>query len=222
MPLLKPGLQKDIREALKGMSAPVTLAVFTTDTDQHACEMCDDTRQLVEELALLSDGRITTEIYDLARDPARAAALHVDKAPAVVVLAGNGGTDHGVRFFGIPSGYEFASLISAVLMVSSGQAALTPATIAALSRVAEPLQIQVFVTPTCPYCPAAVTLAHKLAMASPHVSAEMIDASEFPDLSDRFGVRAVPHTVINGKVHVEGSVPEAALIEKMAAWTAHP
>jgi glutaredoxin-like protein len=169
---------------------------------------------------LLSDDRITTEIYDLTRDSTRAAALHVDKAPAVVVLDGDRGTDHGVRFFGIPSGYEFASLISAVLMVSSGQAGLTPTTIAALSGVAAPLHIQVFVTPTCPYCPAAVTLAHKLAMASPHVSAEMIDASEFPDLSDRFGIRAVPHTVINGKVHVEGSMPEAAMMEHLSPWTA--
>lgn len=219
MPLLKPSLQKQVREALKGITAPITLAVFTTDTDQHACEMCADTRELIEEVAWLSDGKITTKVYDLVRDAERARAFHIDKAPAVVVLGDDTEADHGVRFFGIPSGYEFASLIAAIVMVSSGDSGLAAATTQALARLAEPLHIRVFVTPTCPYCPSAVTLAHKLAIASPHVTAEMIDASEFPDLSDRFGVRAVPHTVINDTVHVEGSVPEDAMMEALARWT---
>jgi glutaredoxin-like protein len=217
MPLLKPSLQKQIREALSGMTEPVTLAVFTTDTDQHACEMCADTRQLVEELACLSDGKITPTVYDLDRDAERARALDVDKAPAVVVLGNGGEADHGIRFFGIPSGYEFASLVAAIVMVSSGVTGLAASTRDGLARLAEPLHIRVFVTPTCPYCPPAVMLAHKLAMASPRVTAEMIDASEFPDLGDRFGVRAVPHTVINDTVHVEGSVPESALMEAIEA-----
>ena len=219
MPLLKPSLQKQVREALKGMTVPITLAVFTTDTDQHACEMCADTRQLIEEVAWLSDGKITTRIYDLVRDADRAHALNIDKAPAVVVLGDVSEADHGIRFFGIPSGYEFASLIAAVVMVSSGDTGLADATTEALARLAEPLHIRVFVTPTCPYCPSAVTLAHKLAMASPHVAAEMIDASEFPDLGDQFGVHAVPHTVINDTVHVEGAVPEAVMVEHLAQWT---
>ena len=219
MPLLKPALQKQIREALEGMTQPVTVAVFTTDADQQACEMCQDTRQLIEEVAWLSDGKVTTKVYDLTRDADRAGALHVDKAPAVVVLGGETETDHGIRFFGIPSGYEFASLISAIVMVSSGDPDLEARTIRTLATLASPLHIRVFVTPTCPYCPSAVILAHKFAMASQHVTAEMIDASEFPDLGDRFGVRAVPHTVINDTLHLEGAVPER---EVLAHLVKHP
>jgi glutaredoxin-like protein len=221
MPLLKPSLQKQVRESLGGLTGPVKIVVFTTDTDQHACEMCDDTRQLIEEVAWLSDGRITTEIYNLVRDAERAQAYHVDQAPAVVVLGvGPALRDHGIRFFGIPSGYEFASLIAAIVMVSSGETSLTAETREALSRVTEPLHIRVFVTPTCPYCPSAVTLAHELAMASPHITAEMIDASEFPELADRYNVHAVPRTVINDTVHIEGAVAQEAVVAKLERWSA--
>lgn len=214
MPLLKASLQKQVRELLAPMPRPVRALVFTTDTDRHACEMCDDTRQLVDEIACVSDGKVTVSVYDLVRDAETARAYDVTMAPAVVIAAGDG-TDHGIRFFGIPSGYELASLISAVLMMSHGEGALEPATRDALAHLEEPARLQVFVTPTCPYCPGAVTLAHKMAMASPRVTAEMIDASEFPDLSDRYGVRTVPHTVINGTVHVIGAVPEAEMLARL-------
>jgi predicted DsbA family dithiol-disulfide isomerase len=77
------------------------------------------------------------------------------------------------------------------------------------------VQIQVFVTPTCPYCPRAVILAHALAMASEHVTAAMVEATEFPQLANRYQVYGVPRTVINDVIHVEGAVPESALIQKL-------
>jgi glutaredoxin-like protein len=217
MPLLNASLKKQVRAALAGMTTPVVLAVFTTDTDEHACEICGDTRQLVEELAWLSDGKITAQVYDVDKDSERATAYGVDKAPAVAVLrGGDAPMDYGIRFYGIPSGYEFSTLIEDIRMVSAGQAELSAATRDALSRLPAPLHIQVFVTPTCPYCPRAVLLAHKLALSSPQVTADMVDASEFPELSDRYHVRAVPRTVVNEIVHVEGAVPEDAFLEELA------
>lgn len=216
MPLLNASLQKQVRDALAGMTSPVILAVFTTDADEHACEICGDTRQLAEELAWLADGKITTRVYDLERDAERASAYGIDKAPAVAVLrGGETETDYGIRFYGIPSGYEFSTLVEDIKMVSAGASELSPATRETLSRLTAPLHIQVFVTPTCPYCPRAVLLAHKLALASELVKADMIDASEFPDLSDRYGVHAVPRTVVNDIVHVEGAVPEEVFVEKL-------
>jgi glutaredoxin-like protein len=217
MPLLKPSLHKQVRDALAGLAGPVRILVFTTDQDRDACHVCDDTRQLVEELACLSDGRILAETYDLARDVGRAQAYGVDRAPAVVVLGGpDGMQDFGIRFFGIPSGYEFASLVAAVTTAGAGRTALSRATLDILSRLTTPLHIRVFVTPTCPYCPPAVMLAHELAVASTHVTAAMIDASEFPDLADQYHVHAVPRTVMNETVHVEGAVPEEALMAEVS------
>lgn len=216
MPLLNASLQKQVREVLDGMVTPVTLAVFTTDADEHACEICADTRQLVEELAWLSDGKITAEVYDIHRDVDRAATYRVDRAPAIVVLGGDGGhVDYGIRFFGIPSGYEFATLVQDVRMVSAGQVQLSAATEDALKRITTPIHVKVFVTPTCPYCPRAVLLAHRLAFKSELVTSDMIDASEFPELADRYNVRAVPKTVVNDVVQIEGAVPEDAFVEEL-------
>jgi glutaredoxin-like protein len=216
--LLRPTLQDQIRKVFAGMTAPVRFVVFTTDADRHACEICDDTRQLVEELACLADGRISTEIHDLGKDAATAAAYGIDKAPAVLVL-GQDGQDPGIRFYGIPSGYELASLVDAAMVVGSGEHGLARRTVAALARLSEPLRIRVFVTPTCPYCPPAVMLAHRMAAASDRVTAEMIDAAEFPDLADHYHVHAVPRIVVNDSVHIEGAVPEATLVERLAPWT---
>lgn len=204
-----------MRKALESMTSPVTLAVFTTtEGEPQRCEICDDTRQLVEEVAYLSDGQITARTYDLTRDAGIARGYGVDVAPAVVVL-GADGKDHGIRFFGIPTGYEFATLLADIDMISRGEPGLRRATVDALAGLTAPLNIHVFVTPTCPYCPQAVHLAHRLAFASDRVTASMIDAAEFPDLADRYDVRAVPLTIVNDDVRIEGAVAEADLAAEL-------
>jgi glutaredoxin len=89
---------------------------------------------------------------------------------------------------------------------------LQPATHQFLERLTAPLHLQVFVTPSCPYCPRAVVLAHRLAYASPYVTADAVEVTEFPDLRDRYHVMGVPRTVIDGVVSVEGAVPEGMLL----------
>ncbi|MBL8056026.1 MAG: thioredoxin family protein, partial [Anaerolineales bacterium] len=74
---------------------------------------------------------------------------------------------------------------------------------------------QVYVTPTCPYCPRAVVLAHKLAMASDWITADMVEASEFPHLANRYQVYGVPRTVIEDVVHIEGAQPEPQVISQL-------
>jgi glutaredoxin-like protein len=215
--MLNASLQRQVRKALEPMTAPVTLAVFvTTGGEPHACEICEDTRQLVEELAFLSDGRITAKVHDVIGDAALARTYGVDAAPAVVVLDGDG-KDYGIRFFGIPTGYEFGTLVADILMVSSGDPGLRDQTLATLAALDAPVDVRVFVTPTCPYCPQAVLLAHRLAFASDRVTASMVDASEFPDLADRYGVHAVPLTVINDTIRLEGAVPESDLQAELHA-----
>ncbi len=213
MSVLNATVQKQVRDVLTGL-APVRLAVFIHGAPDIPCEMCDDTRQLVEELAMISEGTVVAEIYDLERDAEAARAFGVDKAPAIAVL-GAGGQDYGIRFFGPPSGYEFASLIEDLKMVGGGRTDLSKATLDVLAHLQTPLHIQVFVTPTCPYCPRAVVLAHRLAMASDLVRADMVDATEFPELADRYHVYGVPRTVVNDRVHIEGAVPEAALMAEL-------
>jgi glutaredoxin-like protein len=192
---------------------PVKLVMFTQTFE---CQFCSETRQIVEEIASLSD-KVTAEIYNFVTDKATADLYGIDKIPAIAVLRVEDGEDrdYGIRFFGIPSGYEFTSVIEDIIDVSKGDSGLQPKSREAVSALTEPVHFQVFVTPTCPYCPQAVRLAHKFAMESDLVSAEMIEAIEFPHLANKYSVYGVPRTVINETVHQEGAVPEPMLLAKL-------
>jgi len=187
---------------------PVKLVFFTQEI---ACQFCRETGQILEEVAELSD-KITVETYNFVTDKEVADRYGVDKIPATIVM---GDVDYGIRFYGIPSGYEFTSLIEDVIDVSRGKTELLPETADALAQIEEPVHIQVFVTPTCPYCPSAVRMAHSLAIASENVRADMVEAIEFPHLANKYSVYGVPRTVINEETHLEGAAPEPLFLAKV-------
>jgi len=219
MALLKERERQILKTHFANLNEPVRLLVFAEAT---GCQYCHETRQLVEEVADLSE-KIELEILDRTAEPEKAQAYGVDKTPAIVVLtSGNEPKDTGIRFFGIPSGYEFTTLVEDIVAVSRKQPELAPETQNWLTSLDRPIHLQVFVTPTCPYCPRAVSLAHRLALASPLVRADMVEASEFPELADRYGVYGVPRTVINETVAVEGAVPEAYLLDYLKEAAAQP
>jgi glutaredoxin-like protein len=192
---------------------PVKLVVFSQEVE---CQFCAETRQIVEEVAETSD-KITCEVLDFVADKATAELYDVDKIPAIVILGTEDGQerDYGIRFYGIPSGYEFKTIIEDIIDVSKGESGLQPATKEALAALTKPVHFQVFVTPTCPYCTQAVRVAHKFALESDMVRADMVEAIEFPHLSNKYGVYGVPRTVINEGTHQEGAVPEPMILAKM-------
>lgn len=212
MPLMDSDTQQQVRKVLAAVQSPVTLKMFTQDFE---CGYCKETRQIAEEVAELSD-LVSVEVHDFLANADLAKSLGVDKIPAIVVL-GEGGRDYGIRFFGIPSGYEFTSLLEAIVLVGTGDVELQDSTRKFLDALQTPLHLQVFVTPTCPYCPSAVMLAHQLAYASDKVTADMVEVTEFPHLGQKYGVMGVPRTVINGHTYLEGAAPEQMLLEKLKA-----
>ncbi len=219
MSLLNDKIEKQIRQAFEAMTGRVKIVMFTQGEDVPECEYCVETRQLLEEVSALSD-KITLEVHDFVRDAQLAKQYHVDKIPAVAILSGGDAPDdapkdYGIRLYGVPAGYEFSTLIEDILMVSEQKAALSIQTLNELRRLTQPVNIQVFVTPTCPYCPRAVVLAHQLAMASDLITASMVEANEFPHLSNKYQVYGVPRTVIEDVIHIEGAVPEAMLVEEL-------
>jgi glutaredoxin-like protein len=210
---MMPLLQDKDKEVVKTqfqeeLANPVKLVNFTQALE---CQFCAETRQLVEEVAALSD-KIELEVYNLAIDKEKVEEYGVDKIPAIAIM---GEKDYGVRYYGIPSGYEFSSLIEDIIDVSKGEVELLPATKEALAGITEPLHFQVFVTPTCPYCPQAVRLAHKLAIESDNIRADMVEAVEFPHLAIKYNVRGVPRVVINETIQIEGAVPEPMLMAQL-------
>lgn len=187
---------------------PVTLVFFTQTI---ACQFCRETGQILEEVASLSD-KISVETLNFVTDKDKAEAYGVDKIPATIV---RGEKDYGIRFYGIPSGYEFTSLVEDIVDVSRGATDLSEETLEVLAKLDQDVHIQVYVTPTCPYCPSAVRLAHSMAIASDRVRADMVEAIEFPHLANKYGVYGVPRTVINETTHLEGAVPEFLFTAKL-------
>ncbi len=208
-------IQQQIREAFQSLANPIKILLFTQDENSSDCEYCEDTRQLLTEVTELSD-KITLEVHNFAAEPELAAQYRIDKVPATAILINAASAqDHGIRLFGLPSGYEFSTLIEDILMVSQQRIQLNAQTLDQLKHLTKPIDIQVFVTPTCPYCPRAVLLAHQLAMANNLITASMIEANEFPELSAKYQVYGVPRTVIDDVIHIEGAVPEAALVSEL-------
>lgn len=141
MALLNAQIRKDVTEALSDVAHPVTFKVFTQNFE---CQYCKETRELIEEVAELSD-KVSIEVYDFEADKELADSLGIDKVPGVAVI---GQKDYGIRMFGIPSGYEFGSLIESIKLVSEGESGLSDDTKQMVAKLKQPATIQVFITPT--------------------------------------------------------------------------
>ncbi len=196
----------EVKKRLEALETEVKIVFFK---ENIMCQTCGPAEDFYKEVASLSS-KVKLEVYNQITDVEKASAYGVSLTPAAVIEGPKGSR---VRFYGIPAGYEFVSLLEALKNSAAPATDLNPDTVAALGAVTAPVNIKVFVTPTCPYCPSAVVLAHKFALSSPQVTAEMIEATEFPDLSDKYQVEGVPKIVVNDKVHLVGAQPEQAMLK---------
>lgn len=208
MPMLDDKVKAEVTKVLSAMQNPVTLKFYTQEFE---CGLCKETHELLKEIAELNP-QVKLVVKDFVQDASEAQEDGIDKIPAIAVL---GEKDYGIRFYGIPAGYEFSSLLNAILMVSTKINKLKDATKAFLKELKTPLHLQVFVTPTCPYCPKSVILAHQMALESDMVKADMVEISEFPHMGTKYQVQGVPRTVINEKWHIEGAAPERMMVDKL-------
>lgn len=218
MALLGPEEQKIVKERLAGLTREVEMVLFTNSSrllvgGQEPCMYCQETEQLMRELEPLSD-QLSLVVHDLATLEGKEAAREagVDTAPTLI-LREKGSTSTNLRYLGIPAGYEFSSLLEDLEMIGGEGHGLAPDVVSMLQSLAEEVKMQVFVTPTCPYCPAAVRTAHRFAYASPKVLGEMVEAQEFPQLASRYQISGVPDTIINGRERVLGAQPLPVFLE---------
>ena len=196
---------EEVEARLATLERPVRLVFFT---QTFGCDTCLVARQMVDQVAALSD-QVSVEEVNVVLDKDRAAEFGIDRVPAIAVA---GQADVGIRYYGAPSGYELASLVEAVLLAGSSDLGLTEGSLERLQALEQPIDIKVFVTPTCAYCPQAVSLAYRFTAASPLVTATAVEATEFPDLAREFQVSGVPKTVVNKTVEILGAQPEGEFL----------
>ncbi len=215
MPLLDDKVKAQVQEMFRALTNPVKIVVFTQDSlvtvPGLECETCKDNRLLMEEVAALSD-KISIEVFDFMKDKKKVEEYKIDKIPANVI---EGDKDAGIRIYGLPAGYEFPTLLSGIKMVSTRDPELSDQTKDKLKGITKPVHIQVFVTLTCPYCASAASMAHRLALQSEMITADVVNAQEFPQLGQRYNVFAVPKVVINETIQFEGALPEERFVEKV-------
>lgn len=167
--------------------------------------------ELAQELGGLSD-KLSVEVYDIEKDSAKAAEYRVDKAPAFAVVDEK---DYGIRYYGVPAGLEFTTLLTLLELVGRRDSGLKPEARAKLAGLSSPVSLHIFVTLTCPVCPVAASVAASLAIESDNVSLSIIDATEYPQLVGLYNVMAVPKTVVNRGHSFEGALPEDRFIDEV-------
>jgi len=184
---------------------PRPAAAGAPDDDEGACTSCADTETLLAELSA-TNAHLALEVHDVDAEPALAEEFAIDRVPATLIAGP--GAQGMLRLFGLPAGYEFATLLEDLIDVSAENDDLGAEAHEALEQLDREVHLQVFVTPTCPHCPSAARTAHRLAMASPRVTADVIVANDFPEMAERYEVTAVPKVVIDDERGFVGALPE--------------
>ena len=170
------------------------------------CATCDAAEEIVRTLVETAPDKLTLNVIGVDAKDGR-------PVPSIVVA--RPGEESRITFQGLPSGYEFATLLDAVERVSGRGAELPPDVTEDVAALEEDVEVMVFVTPTCPYCPGAAAMANRMALASPKVRSIVVEANEYPELADRFQVQGVPRTVVNRRGAFVGALPEAMFVESV-------
>jgi glutaredoxin-like protein len=191
-----------------GLAGDVTLIVFTQDLE---CQFCKETREMALDLGTLSS-KIKVKIYDLVKNVDEVQEYKIKKIPAIAIV---GKLDFGIRYFGVPAGYELATMIDTIIDVSKGTTTLPDVIKKKLAEIKKDVHLQVFVSPTCPYCPKAARIAHQFAIENENIRSDVIEMMEFPHLVQRYSVMSVPHIVINEDTSFVGAHPAEVFIEQI-------
>jgi len=206
--ILDKKVMAEVKDRFASLQEKVKLVVFSQEME---CQFCLENHTLNEEIASTSD-KIELEVFDFQKNRIEVERYHITQIPAAAVV---GERDYGIRFYGIPGGYEFSSLLDSISMVSRRESGLSPESKRRLKSWNKPAHIQVLVTLTCPYCFQAVRLAHQLAFENEFITADMVDTSEFPYLINKYQVYGVPKVVINETVQFEGALAETEFIDRL-------
>ncbi|MCD6330315.1 MAG: thioredoxin family protein [Candidatus Cloacimonetes bacterium] len=208
MDLFTEQIKTQLKGILHKLQNKVTIAIFTQEFE---CDTCRETHEFLDEFVALSD-KLELTVFDFKKDKALAEKYGVDKIPAMVILTADG-KDNGIRFFGLPGGYEINSFISSLIEVSGQKHELNAKLMKRIEKIKKDVRIQVFITLGCPHCPGAVSNAHHLAMLNDHVSADMVEAQTFTTESIKYSVSAVPKIIINEKHELVGNQPIEKYLE---------
>ncbi|MEM3948350.1 MAG: thioredoxin family protein [Zestosphaera sp.] len=209
---------EELEATLKDMRNPVDVYTFV----DSKCRYCANTVRLIDVISnaspVASGARLVRHV--LVRREADEEGLfrkfRISRVPTIAML------DGFIKYLGMPAGEELRGFIETVIRLSTGDSGLSAQTAGEISKLRGPVQVDVVVTPTCPYCPYAALLANMFAFESFRagnkvVTSNVVEAYENPDIADKYGVVSVPMIAINEEVEFVGVPYEDQLLERIVA-----
>lgn len=220
MPVLAPRDRSLLQQRFsRELQKDITITLFTSRSagilllPGRECPTCPQVQEVLEEVVSLSP-KLRLEVVDFYTQGEEARRRGVDRIPCFTFSADEQPYNN-IKFYGLPTGYEFLTLVEDILALSRGVTPFRPPLREAVRQIDKEVHIQVFVTPTCPYCPQVAKMAHAFAMENSLIRADVVEVEEFPYLAQTYQVRSVPKTVFNGFIELTGAVTPEAFVQKL-------
>lgn len=195
----------ELTKILANMDGNIELLLFTS---QNGCFSCSKTETLMKELDQLSN-KISLKVYDVDKNKDMVSKYKIELVPAIVVI---GKEDYGIKHYGFPGGKEFNPLLEAMIYSSMQRPTVSGDLGKKIYGIKNPVEVKVFVTPTCPSCPDMVRIASSYSIASDKISTVTIMSNEFEEYSKKYKITAVPTIVINDTFRKEGLMNEESFV----------
>lgn len=199
MNLIDDATREEVKKNLSNIQDDVEILFFESEG-----QFTNEIKQLLTEISELNS-KIKISLYKLGDDNSK--KYNIDKGPVLKILSKHLKGDF--RFYGIPSGYEFATLLYILNTASNGKVGGPLVDVS--KKINNDIKLEVFLSPTCPHCPSSAIVAFKLAMLNEKVKAYVYEVMEFQEEVQKYKVSGVPKTIINeGKHEYIGGLPEDA------------
>lgn len=209
----------NIKIELGKLKNKVILKLFTDfktqedGTKKRMCMACEGTHDLLKTLSDLSDGKLDHEELSTEENRKEAERYNVNRIPAILFVDEDG--KEIIRYSANPSGSEFVPFLNSIQYFSGVRPFYTDQIKTHLKKIAKS-NMKIFITPTCPYCPATVPVVTLFAIVSKgKITAEVIDVNLNPDIAREYKVQGVPHTIVNEKEHIYGMFSPQDLLDKL-------
>jgi len=209
----------NVKREMGKLKEKVVLKLFTDFKTQEdgkklrKCMACEGTYELLKTLEELSNGKLLIEEISTEENEEEANKFNVTKIPAILFVDEN--DKEIIRYLANPTGSEFIPFLNSIQYFSGVRPYYADQIITHLKKISKS-KIKIFITPTCPYCPATVPVLTLFAIVSKgKITAEVIDVNMNPDLGMKYQVQGVPHTVVNEKDHIYGMFNAQDLLDKL-------
>jgi glutaredoxin-like protein len=217
--LFSPNELDNVKRELTKLKHNVTLKLFTDfktledGSKKRACMSCEGAYNLLKTLEELSNGKLSIEEISIDENQDEAKKYNVTRIPAILFVNDDG--KEIIRYSAYPTGSEFVPFLNSIQFFSGVRPYYADQILTHLKKI-DKSEMKIFITPTCPYCPATVPVLTLFAIVSKgKITAEVIDVSLNPDIARKYNVQGVPLTVVNEKDRIVGMFTPQDLLDKL-------